>query len=641
MRTIIILILLLILIYLIRDDTKYENKLVKTISITESNQVLQAESKNGLDILSGLTGLLNTSGELLNTSGDLLNTTLNTSIEVVGQSIDQINNLNLKQEVDISTVQEVMNKIPQMPQMPQMPQIIPLIESRTEASLDSEITEENMNEESNGIINGIQSINWGSVKNEAPIKYPVNFVNKKTSNQETVSQRIGYPQNQQNQQKIEISDGLVRTSTNCMNPIVYNYLHRNTDNKTKKEKVENFGNVVVSEQPEQSFQLSFKKINPNKLYYGLTCKYIKNDSFYDALKDYGFVQTDGKNGTIVDACLIVPCSYETTEKEIDDLVANGINKNIYGDGVRIFMLNNTDYMVSKLSLWKFLVNRYGEKVASTMIPYTWDLTSDSSVEKFKKEYDSSKLYITKNNLQRQEGIEIHNSLDSVINSRGKALLVQELLQNPYLISGRKINLRVYVLVMKDTKGNFKICIYNNGFMYYTPELFEKNSNDFKKNVTTGYIDRQVYVENPLTHGDFREYLDSTRKLTPIEEYLVKTRPNTKLSDYVFSQIYHLLSYIIEPYDETLGTKTLGVSFQLYGADIAIDDELRPQIMEINKGPDLSAKDDRDKKLKIGMCKHMLKTVGLVQDDNSNGFITCLERVVIDGKKIYINNFLGK
>ena len=42
-------------------------------------------------------------------------------------------------------------------------------------------------------------------------------------------------------------------------------------------------------------------------------------------------------------------------------------------------------------------------------------------------------------------------------------------------------------------------------MYYTPELFEKNSSDLKKNITTGYIDRQIYIDNPLTHMDWRKW----------------------------------------------------------------------------------------------------------------------------------------
>ena len=416
-------------------------------------------------------------------------------------------------------------------------------------------------------------------------------------------------------------------SEKCTNHLLYDYLN---DSREGFSNLNDVSESTISD-------TSFKKIIPNNLYYGLDCKYIKNDSFYDALKELGFKSVDGKNTTILDASLIVPCSYETTEKEIEDLEKNGIKNNKYGNAVRIFMLNNTDYMVSKLSLWKYLTNKFCENVASTMIPYTWDLTTEEGINKFKKDFNPRKIYITKNNKQRQEGIQIHSELDSILNIKDK-LLVQELLQNPYTVRGRKINLRVYVLVIKDSHNNFKVLVYRDGFMYYTPEYFEKNSTDEKKNITTGYIDRKVYEENPLTHEDFRKYLDSSRELTPIETYIKQSKPNIKLSDYIFSQIYHLLAYIFETFNNTLGTKTYGVSFQLYGVDVAIDDELRPQIMEINKGPDLTAKDGRDKNLKIKLCKDMLKSVGLVCNDSSNNFINVMEKVNIDGKIHYINDF---
>jgi len=379
--------------------------------------------------------------------------------------------------------------------------------------------------------------------------------------------------------------------------------------------------------------ISFKQIIPNKLYYGLPCDYIKNDCFYDSLKSNGFTMTQD----ILKACLIVPCSYETTEKELNDLDKNKIGLNEYGDGVRIFMLNNTDHMVSKLALWKYLKEKYGKEIASTMLPYTWDLTDLSDIELFKLQFDKNKLYITKNNYQRQEGIEIHTNLDSILGSKNKYLLVQELLQDPYLVSGRKINLRVYVLVIKDNYSNIKLNVYKDGFMYYTPELFESSNPSFKKNITTGYIDRQVYVENPLTHMDFRKWLDnSNRELTPIEKYIKKTHPNLKISDYVFSQIYEQLGFIFKTYEDIVGTKTKGVCFQLYGVDVAINNQLNPLVMEINKGPDLTAKDGRDKNLKLNLCTDILKSVGLIDDVNNN-FITVLEKVNINGNKFFINN----
>ncbi len=58
-----------------------------------------------------------------------------------------------------------------------------------------------------------------------------------------------------------------------------------------------------------------------------------------------------------EASLVVPCSYENTENEIEELQKVLVG-NIYGTAIRVFMLNNTDYMVSKIALWKFYYYEY-------------------------------------------------------------------------------------------------------------------------------------------------------------------------------------------------------------------------------------------------------------------------------------------
>jgi hypothetical protein len=452
----------------------------------------------------------------------------------------------------------------------------------------------------------------------------------------------GYNRDRGRNNKLNINDNDTdydtKNSNDTSNDTDYN-TNDKCDDVPEKSLADNYLDGFIDEhfkiniEYPSSSETSFKKIKPNKLYYGLACKYVKNDCFYTALKEAKFKLTED----ISKACLIVPCSYESTEKEIDDLKTEGISENIYGDGVRIFMLNNTDHMVSKLALWKYLKSKYGEMDASGMIPYTWDLTTSEGVNKFKKDFDKNKLYITKNNRQRQEGITIHNSLQGVLDARDQAILVQELLQDPYLVNGRKINLRVYVLVVRDNYGNVKILIYKDGFMYYTKELFKKNQLSFDYNITTGYVEREIYEQNPLTHMDFRKFLDSKRKLSKTEKYIKKNYPNVKLSSHVFSQIYKLLINIFQTYENTVGTKTDGIGFQLYGTDIAIDEDLNPMIMEINKGPDLTGKDVRDTKLKVNMGKDILKSVGLLEN-KKNKFLTALEMIHKNGKYTTIYNF---
>lgn len=376
-----------------------------------------------------------------------------------------------------------------------------------------------------------------------------------------------------------------------------------------------FFNIFKDKSITVDTNLSFKK-----LYYDIDCSYIKDNCFYDALKSNNFLKTDN----LLEASLIMPCTYETIDEEITHIINKNIKNNINGKNVRIFMLKNTDYLVSKIVLW-LIIKYYYEGEASKLMPYTWNLNNTNDIDNFRNNFSKDKLYIIKNNSQRQEGLLILDDLDEIINSKNNYLLIQELLQDPYLINGRKINLRVYCLFIKDINGNVQVSIYNDGFMYYTPDLFEKKNKEFSKNITTGYIDRKIYQENPLTHNDFRIYLDSNRNLSDIENN-IKNIKNLKISDYVFNKIYELLKDIFNIYVNILTIDDLGIGFQLYGADIAINDDLNPLVMEINKGPDLSAKDERDRKLKFKLSEDILKSVGLLpNNNNNNNFIIVIDK----------------
>lgn len=53
----------------------------------------------------------------------------------------------------------------------------------------------------------------------------------------------------------------------------------------------------------------------NNKFYGAPCIYIKDDTFYTVINELGFVPTTN----ILEAGLIVPCTYEATEQEVIDL----------------------------------------------------------------------------------------------------------------------------------------------------------------------------------------------------------------------------------------------------------------------------------------------------------------------------------
>ena len=51
-----------------------------------------------------------------------------------------------------------------------------------------------------------------------------------------------------------------------------------------------------------------------------------------------------------------------------------------------------------------------------------------------------------------------------------------------------------------------------------------------------------------------------------------------------------------------------IRFQVFGSDVAPTENLDAYLMEINKGPDLNAKDERDKQVKLGMQRDIFKVI---------------------------------
>ena len=263
----------------------------------------------------------------------------------------------------------------------------------------------------------------------------------------------------------------------------------------------------------------------------------------------------------------------------------------------VYGVCGSDLMANKGYLADTLYKKYGSD-AHDMIPTTYLLDSDSAIQQIKNEFDPSNVYILKKNIQRQEGYLLTRNLHEILQNRNEYVVCQKMLQNPYLVNGRKINLRIYLLVMIK-HGNVSFYYFDNGFLYYTPLMFKPASMNPGEVITTGYIDRQVYKENPMTLRDLEQFLGETKY------------------DKLMISVHMLLKKVKMAYQEKLRAENAGlpgVKFLVYGCDVAPDSDLHVQLMEINKGPDLNYKDDRDKAVKLTMVRQVMNLVGITQGD---------------------------
>jgi hypothetical protein len=193
------------------------------------------------------------------------------------------------------------------------------------------------------------------------------------------------------------------------------------------------------------------------------------------------------------------------------------------------------------------------------------------------------------------------------------------------------------------KNQTDVYMFNNGFMYYTKQKFVNGLKSPDNHITTGYVERDVYHKNPLTHDDFKKYLDmevgkryhstnDLRTLSPNE--IVIRAQGLKVSDIVFNRIEKLLADVFISFKGNICREVSDnghklhiyndYSVQIFGADVAIDDQLQPLIIEINKGPDLSQKDDRDGNVKRKMFNNVLEKLGINKMSDDNGLKLVLE-----------------
>lgn len=314
----------------------------------------------------------------------------------------------------------------------------------------------------------------------------------------------------------------------------------------------------------------------------------------EIFREHG-INRDNKNWD-----LYLPCGYTNIENELKNLPVVDNTKKIFG-------ISGCDQIVSKLYLWKTLYHKFGNDYIN-YFPKTYRFNNEGIKSLFANHKPDMK-YIAKKDVQRQTGLKIIHNVNEIRNIRDdkQYLVVQELLNNPFLIDKRKINLRVYLLVTcKDNKT--RAYIHSNGFIYYTPVSFDYVSRDKNAHITTGYIDRSVYKNNPLTIDDLYKYLDK-------KGYNSST---------MIQNLGHLFETVMAAVKIPIcKNKNLsnGLSFQLFGCDVAPDNNLNLKLIEINKGPDLSAKDLRDDMVKREITYDLLEIVNVIPKQNkTNRFI---------------------
>ena len=157
--------------------------------------------------------------------------------------------------------------------------------------------------------------------------------------------------------------------------------------------------------------------------------------------------------------LYIPCGYNGVEKELREVNTK--------DTQKIFGISGCDKIVSKNSLWEVIINKYGRNEAKNIMPETFLLHQKNDMDQLKKQYKNGDTVILKKNLQRKLGIKFAQDWDTIVKSKNNDFrLAQKFISDVFIINKRKMNLRIYMLVV--CKNNKKeVYFHKLGKCLYT------------------------------------------------------------------------------------------------------------------------------------------------------------------------------
>jgi hypothetical protein len=300
--------------------------------------------------------------------------------------------------------------------------------------------------------------------------------------------------------------------------------------------------------------------------------------------------------------LYIPCGYNGVEKELKLLTLEDSR------GKKIFGIDGCDGIVSKNRLWSSLRFCFGTTKASKIMPLTVVLSDKNDMKNFKKSYDPENIYILKKNLQRKQGILITHSLNEIMRAEKQKYMVVQRYIDSYVINKRKMNLRIYFLMVITPDGKKRGYIHKLGKCLYTSKDINKNSNAeliFEEHITNSYtLEKSIYKNNPQGLDDLEKYLG---------KYYKNPHALFKNMDKLFSQFFKCVKDNLgnlQNLDDT-------TRFQLFGADVIFDNTLTPYLLEVNKGPDMKFKDEIDQKMKTKVYLDVFEKASVIEISDQN------------------------
>jgi hypothetical protein len=225
---------------------------------------------------------------------------------------------------------------------------------------------------------------------------------------------------------------------------------------------------------------------------------------------------------------------------------------------------------------------------------------------------------------------VESSSDSPLPT--KPCLLQRYMDNPYLINGKKFDLRLYVLV--SSMDPLRIYLFEDGLVRFATIDYDKDAPDILAHLTNYSLNKNSpeFIQNntePVTEDcdsfDLNSHKWSFKALLNyLEQHCSETNAERTQAEQNWTKqkflhkITSLITKTILSTEPILFSKTKELMpenrnncFELYGFDVMVDEELEPYLVEVNLMPSLASSSLLDKRIKMSVLSQMFHTLGPV------------------------------
>uniref|UniRef100_A0A3B4FM80 Tubulin--tyrosine ligase-like protein 9 n=1 Tax=Pundamilia nyererei TaxID=303518 RepID=A0A3B4FM80_9CICH len=181
----------------------------------------------------------------------------------------------------------------------------------------------------------------------------------------------------------------------------------------------------------------------------------------------------------------------------------------------------------------------------------------------------------------------------------KSYVAQRYIENPYLINGRKFDMRVYVLVTSYVP--LKAWLYRDGFARFSGIRFSLSSID----------DKYMHLTNVSVQKTAPDYDHEKQgckwQMQQLRRYLT-AKHGTEMVETLFKEMDNIFVRSLQSVQKVIINDKH--CFELYGYDILLDQNLKPWLIEVNASPSHTPSCQEDYEMKCRLLEDTLNVVDM-------------------------------